>query len=79
MDNGGSYGLLGERKGRSVAANRILQIKRGILVKLTANELLMEGDHKNIKEPSGGSGKFYRDLHTPPPSHLPPPLANGDE
>ena len=22
----------------------------------------MEGDHKNIKEPSGGSGKFYRDL-----------------
>ena len=39
----------------------------------------MEGDHKNIKEPSGGSGKFYRDLHTPPPSHLPPPLANGDE
>ena len=22
----------------------------------------MGGDHKNIKEPSGGSGKFYRDI-----------------
>ena len=35
----------------------------------------MGGDHKNIKEPSGGSGKFYRDITKsslnppPPPSH----------
>ena len=43
---------------RSVAANKILQTKREILVKLTTNE---GGDPKNIKEPSGGSGKFCRD------------------
>ena len=50
----------------------MLQIKRGIVVKLTANELLMGGDHKNIKEPSGGSGKFQRDITKssyPPLSH----------
>ena len=57
-DNVGSRSFLRERKGRSVADNRMLQIKRGIVVKLTANELLMGGDHKNNKEPSGGSGKF---------------------
>ena len=57
-DNVGSRSFLRERKGRSVADNRMLQIKRGIVIKLTANELLMGGDHKNIKEPSGGSGKF---------------------
>ena len=63
---GGVRRIMGDRMvfwgtGRSVVVNRILQIKEGLLEKLTANELLMGGDHENSKEFSGESGKFCGD------------------